>query len=829
MIALSPIFLGECMKAFFNNVMFNRAFYFFVFLMILASFACYHDLPEQNSNETNNSIAIKHIKLDGKLCGNNDEVEVFESEANLEIEFEKMYQDLSLKIENNIVPILNKVVSYKLKNITNFKKIIEIEITAKDKKTEKIKIGVRKALPTEIEIDRIILGTSLCHHNSNVVVETSKAMLTIEVLEKYKNFSVKVNDQLANISGKVASLLIENISQTPKAISILITASGKVDKTIQFTVSKKAPTPVGIAISRVTIDDISCVKNTLVECGTPSPKLTIEFLEVYEDLNVKVNDDNAIISSNKATYSFNGITEDKILVKIIANAKNKTEEEFSFHLKLKALEQMRVLKVLLGNKPCKNNDEVEVDASSASLLVEFEEAYPELKVFVNAQLAGLSDKVAMSQIDGINNEGIIVNIKATAKGYLDYKFKFTAKKEKPKVNNNANLKVLTLVSGEHAFDFDKVFVFDVLEYESYVASKFVELDLIAEKEDDEASLSSVSKEEIDGNTVLSIVVTASDGVTKKEYKVLAKKIPSLVSEKRELVKIDIPKTGIKFPIDKDGEGELEKSYQIGKYAVSYSLWKEVYDWAAQHGYKFKNSGIAGSEGQSSTGIYPNSSPIPASLDENNKLQPVLSISFHDVIVWLNAYSVMEGYNAIYYYQTSDGINKVIKDATVKVEGLNLFECDKAIARDNVEGFRLPSELEWRLAASYQGKEDKGNSQSKLQKDGTILFFTKGDSASGAASNSIEDTQKVAWFADDADWKTHPIGEKTANALGIFDMCGNAYEWLFTGNGDKKRYLLGGDVNKESVSDLSVGQEAEKGTDASAADLYMSLRVVKNEK
>ena len=94
---------------------------------------------------------------------------------------------------------------------------------------------------------------------------------------------------------------------------------------------------------------------------------------------------------------------------------------------------------------------------------------------------------------------------------------------------------------------------------------------------------------------------------------------------------------------------------------------------------------------------------------------------------------------------------------------------------------------------------------------------------------MEDTKKVAWFADDANWVTHPIGEKQANSLGIFDMCGNAYEWLFDGDGNKKRYLLGGDVNKESVEDLSVGQEAEKTTEAGAADSFMSLRVVKNEK
>ena len=813
------------MKTFYNVKIIAS----FIFLVLFASFACHHDKPTQNQTETkDDAIHIKHIKLDGELCGSNDDVEVFESEANLEIEFEEEYQNLNVRIENDSLPVSNKIATYKITGVTEFKKTIEIIITAKDKKEEKIKLGVRKALPTEIKIARIVLGTFPCHHNSNVVINTSKAMLQVEVLEKYTNFDVKVNGRSASVFGKVASFLIEDITETPKPISIVLTASGKVNKTVKFNVSKKAPTSNDIIISRVTIDNTHCVKGSLMECASQTPKLTIEFLENYEGLNVKVNDDDATISQNKATYSFKSITEDKIQVSIVANATGKTEEQFNFQLKLKALEIMEVKKVLLGNKPCKNNEEVTIDSTTATLQVEFEEAYPKLKVFVGDKEATLSDKIATSQVDGISDEGILVKIKATAEGYIEYKFKFTAKKEKPEGNDNANLKALTLVSGEHTFDFDKVFKPSVLEYESYVPTKFTDLDLKAEKEDTGASLSPVSKKEVDGNTVFSITVSASDGVTKKEYKVVVKKIPALMSEKRELVRLEIPATGIKFPIDKGGEAELTKSFEIGKYAVSYSLWKEVYDWASLNGYKFKNSGIAGTEGASSTENHPNGSPIPP-LDEANKMQPVLSISFHDVVIWLNAYSVMEGYNAIYYYQTSDGENKILKDATLKIEGGELFECDKAVAKEDVVGFRLPKELEWRLAASYQGSVDKGNSVSIVQKDGSTLFFTKADSASGAASNSLEDTQKVAWFADDANWVTHPIGEKQANSLGIFDMCGNAYEWLFDGDGNKKRYLLGGDVNKESVEDLSVGQEAEKTTGAGAADTYMSLRVVKNEK
>ena len=301
------------MKAFFNNAMFNRFLGVFVFLMVLTSFGCNHDLSTQNSDETNDSIVIKHIKIDDRLCGNNDVVEVFESEANLEIEFEKIYKDLSVKIDNNPVSVLNKIITHRISNITEFKKTIEIEIIAK-KKSEKIKIGVRKPLPTEIKIDKIVLGTSLCHHNSNVVINESKAMLTVEVLEKYTNLAIKVNDTHCTVMGKTANLLIEDITETPKTILVLLTASGKVDKTVQFNVSKKTAEASAIVISRVLIDDIPCIKDKIVECKSSSPKLTVEFMESYEGLNVKVNEGNADVSSNRATYSFTGITEDKINV-----------------------------------------------------------------------------------------------------------------------------------------------------------------------------------------------------------------------------------------------------------------------------------------------------------------------------------------------------------------------------------------------------------------------------------------------------------------------------------------------------------------------------------
>ena len=67
-------------------------------------------------------------------------------------------------------------------------------------------------------------------------------------------------------------------------------------------------------------------------------------------------------------------------------------------------------------------------------------------------------------------------------------------------------------------------------------------------------------------------------------------------------------------------------------------------------------------------------------------------------------------------------------------------------------YRLPTEAEWEFAA-------RGGNKSK----GYIY----------SCSTFISD---VAWFLYNSDHKTHPVGTRSPNELGIYDMSGNVEEW-----------------------------------------------------
>ena len=103
-----------------------------------------------------------------------------------------------------------------------------------------------------------------------------------------------------------------------------------------------------------------------------------------------------------------------------------------------------------------------------------------------------------------------------------------------------------------------------------------------------------------------------------------------------------------------------------------------------------------------------------------------------------------------------------KGADLPVENVSWEECQEFITKLNAltgKNFRLPTEAEWEFAARG------GNNSSGYKYSG---------------SNNLSD---VAWSEGNSEGTTHPVGTKSPNELGIYDMSGNVWEWCNDWYGD----------------------------------------------